>query len=220
MQTTLKQVNNAQNVSFAAVQTQVQNFAALLQNALNANSIAVKRVHTKSMYNNAVICVLRNAANMQQVIVLAKQIAAANNVCIYAIRAKKFTVQFILHKFVNATLLHTNSNCNALTLQQIFNVLHNTLQQYAATLRTRIFSNNCSNMYCAMQAFVNTSNNANNMQNIISYFNKTFYIVVNNNAQQKAVAALQNALLANNISATVKQNNTVLAIKIKKFVAN
>lgn len=188
--TVVQNKNNAVNMCFVTQQQQKQQFLQVLRATLLQNNVAVHKTNAV-VYKQAVTLVLRKKQHMQTALLNVYAIAKQLQLNVHKVIAKNKKLRIYLHNnaLYNKTLFTTINTAKhyALTHAQIMQIL----QQFANSVNT--LQKNC----------VNTISS--------NYFS----FVVKSNMQQQTAAALQNVLIANNISATVMQQTQTIVVLAK-----
>ena len=196
--TVAKTVNAATNFCFNTMRAKTANYSAALQAALTANNIKVQHaINTNNTYAHIVIS---NAANMQNAIKIAKQIAKQHKMQIVSITAKQKTLQisFVNLQHIYKTLFttHCNNKQHTVTHAQVLQLVKTAMQKYVQAA------------YCISAAFYYYSNS------------NTLAFSVQSNKQKLAANALKNLLIKHNIAATVKQNTQCFTVTVKNICAS
>lgn len=198
------QHNNAVNYCYNLQYNVAQQIAAVLK----ANKIAVRKA-TNAYCNNTACIVLRNAAQMQNALTIAKQVLAQNNIVCNKITVKKLTMHFYLQQHAKKVKLFTttakqhalrlikhNATHNTSVLQQVQLITLNALQQHLQVLCYSVVAQKAQANFAVIQ-------------------NSSIIVCLQSNTQQHAANALIAAFAKHNVCATVTQHTQYVTITLQ-----
>ena len=205
LNTTVKTTNNAVNVCFNTIYANVRNYANAFCAALTAQNIAVqKNLHSyyAHLCTNVAQVIIKNKAQMQQAIAIAKQIAKQHKMQIVRITTKQKSIKVLFYAFNTyyKTLFTTkcNSKTHTVAKAQIVNAVLAAVKKYATAINNL---NTVQAKYIVLQA-------------------NTIYVNTQSNKQRIVANLLKKVLVKHNVNATVIQHRQFFNIKIKNFNAN